>query len=176
MSTAEEEWRRVLGFEYYEVSDWGNVRSWLSRNRNAHPPTTPRALKQRLTTTGYPSVSLYSDKKRGPARVHRLVLEAFVGPCPAGMEACHSDGNKINNRLENLRWDSRSGNQADRVQHGTSNRGERQGQSRLTEADIVAIRWWVAEGIPKPWCSSVWGIHPRHVRAIVNRTAWRHVL
>jgi len=53
--------------------------------------------------------------------VHRLVLTAFTGPCPTGLEACHfPDTNPSNNYLENLRWDTRSANQKDAVRSGTS--------------------------------------------------------
>lgn len=50
--------------------------------------------------------------------IHRLVLEAFVGPCPDGMEALHSDGNKTNNNVDNLRWGTPSENNRDIVKHG----------------------------------------------------------
>lgn len=65
---------------------------------------------------------------------------AFVGPCPAGYEVCHNDGNPLNNRRTNLRYDTQSGNQMDKVLHGTSNRGERHGMSKLTKEQVVAIR------------------------------------
>jgi hypothetical protein len=51
--------------------------------------------------------------------VHQLVLEAFVGPRPRGMESCHNNGNQTDNRLVNLRWDTKSENNLDRVRHGT---------------------------------------------------------
>ena len=46
------------------------------------------------------------------------VLEAFVGPCPPGLEACHGNDVADDNRLENLRWDTRTENQLDRVRNG----------------------------------------------------------
>ncbi len=51
--------------------------------------------------------------------VHQLVLEAFVGPCPSGLECRHLDGNPDNNQLENLRWGTRLENMADKKLHGT---------------------------------------------------------
>lgn len=53
------------------------------------------------------------------ASVHPLVLEAFVGPRPPGMEACHADGNKTNNALSNLRWDTKRANELDAIRLGT---------------------------------------------------------
>ena len=51
--------------------------------------------------------------------MHRLVLGAFAGPPPEGMEGCHEDNDKTNNRLDNLRWDTRPGNHSDKARHGT---------------------------------------------------------
>ena len=51
--------------------------------------------------------------------VHRLVLEAFVGPCPDKKECCHNNGNSLDNRLTNLRWDTRRANCLDSALHGT---------------------------------------------------------
>jgi hypothetical protein len=54
-------------------------------------------------------------------RVHRLVLLAFVGPCPKGMEACHWDDNPGNNHLSNLRWDTSLANKRDMARNGIGN-------------------------------------------------------
>jgi hypothetical protein len=100
-------WKPVLGFEgFYEVSNQGQV-------RNAR---TGRVLRPGPSNFGHLSVVL----GRGNTRmVHALVLEAFVGPRPKGKESCHFDGNPANNRLENLRWGTRSENNLDAVRHGT---------------------------------------------------------
>lgn len=50
---------------------------------------------------------------------HRMVAEAFLGPCPKGLEVCHGDGNPINNRVGNLRYDTHRNNMLDAIQHGT---------------------------------------------------------
>src|SRR5262249_29683708 len=70
--------------------------------------------------------------------VHRLVLEAFVGPCPPGYVACHHDGNTANNRLPNLRWDTQSANMADQARHGRRLRGEASPRARFTEEEVRA--------------------------------------
>ena len=68
-----------------------------------------------------------------------LKLTTFINPCPDGMECCHNDGDHTNNWLSNLRWDTRSANQMDRVDHSTSNRGERCGAHKLTEDEVLEI-------------------------------------
>lgn len=68
--------------------------------------------------TGYPHVRLHADGKGKTFRVYKLILLAFRGPCPPGMEACHNDGNPQNSRLGNLRWDTKISNAADRRRSG----------------------------------------------------------
>lgn len=120
----QEQWRPALGFEgLYEVSDEGRVRS-LDRvvpNGNHSKFLRGKVLAQAVNPArgGYRSVTLYIDGRGHNRNPHRLVLEAFVGPRPIGMQACHRDGDPTNNRLDNLRWDSVSENNRDQVRHGT---------------------------------------------------------
>jgi len=120
-------WTPVPGHLGYEVSDQGRVRSVTRRvqRKNGSYLLTGRVLKQsRSGTPGkdYPAVYM----GRGNSRtVHRLVLEAFVGPCPQGLEACHNNGNRYDNRLENLRWDTASNNQRDKRRHGTDHQASK---------------------------------------------------
>lgn len=114
-------WRPVVDYEgLYEVSDQGRVRS-LDRRDAAGRWVHGRAVQPVVHHRGHLRVSLWSGGRRTQVFVHRLVLEAFRGPAPDGMEACHNDGKPTNNRLENLRWDTQSENQLDRVRHGTHN-------------------------------------------------------
>lgn len=109
-----ERWQPIPGFEgHYDVSDMGRVRSHsrLSQGRD---------LRQHITA-GYHRVSLCAwdlGRQKKAHLVHRLVLTAFVGPCPEGMEALHINGNSSDNRLCNLRWGTRAENVADQVAHG----------------------------------------------------------
>jgi hypothetical protein len=76
-------------------------------------------LKRLSNRSGYRYVHVAKDGKKKNPPVHVLVLEAFVGPRPDGTVAGHNDGNPSNNRVENLRWDSRANNGLDTVRHGT---------------------------------------------------------
>lgn len=120
-----EVWRPVVGFEgLYEVSDHGRVRSverFVRGKAGVRSPRVSRVLALSANTHGYLHVSLSRENKRRTAYVHGLVLQAFVGPRPEGLEACHQDGDKTNNAIGNLRWDTRSQNALDRVRHGTHN-------------------------------------------------------
>ena len=72
--------------------------------------------------------------------VHREVLRAFIGEPPEKHEACHNDGSRDNNRLENLRWDTRAGNLADTLRHGTHNRGSNNPRAKLTNKQVASLR------------------------------------
>lgn len=107
-----EEWRPIDGFPGYEVSNLGHV---LSRRRRS-----PRVLSPNPNQWGYLMVTMTRADGRPCSRtVHRLVADAFLGPCPDGMEVCHNDGDKTNNAPANLRFDTKSANALDRVRHGT---------------------------------------------------------
>lgn len=132
-------WRGVVGFAGYEVSDEGHIRSLRSGR------LLRGYLKLQNGLPCAPIVTLRHEGKTFYTRRHRLVLEAFVGPCPVGMEGCHYDGNPSNNRLDNLRWDTDKNNQADAVRHGTKRNppihcGETHHLAKLSDADIRDIR------------------------------------
>ena len=113
-----EEWRPIPGYDGYEVSDQGNVRSYykLAGSPRGYILTDKpqRILRGALKAKGYRFVILRADGKSHNKMIHQLMLLAFVGPCPDGMEACHNDSNPKNNRLDNLRYDTHEGNLRDR--------------------------------------------------------------
>lgn len=119
----EEIWKDIPGYEgLYQVSDQGRVRSldrvvmctgavkgaYSSRKKG-------RLLRPGPSNFGHLSVVL---GRRNTRMVHDLVLRAFVGPPPDKHECCHNNGNPADNRLENLRWGTRSENNVDAVKHG----------------------------------------------------------
>lgn len=93
-----------------------------------------KIIRPHLTGKGYYKVDLFQR----PQKVAHLVLLAFVGARPDGMQVAHNDGNPLNNKLNNLRYATASSNQMDRVIHGTSNRGERNGMVKLMRRRLEA--------------------------------------
>jgi len=130
-----------------------------------------------LTTRyGYQTVCLRINGIAKILKVHRLVLEAFVGPCPKGMECCHENGNRGDNRLSNLRWDTPKNNCADRIKHGTQAKGERQGLSKVTEGDVMEIRTLYASGQGDlKELGNRFGLTKSSVWSMVKRKTWKHV-
>ena len=110
-------WRSVPGYEgYYEVSDRGNVRSldrYVARRDGTWRFIRGQSRTPTVSPDGHLRVSPSKDNVPELRAVHRLVLEAFIGPCPDGMECCHRDDNKLNNNLSNLRWDTHRANLED---------------------------------------------------------------
>lgn len=118
-----EQWLPIVGWEgLYEVSDLGRVRS-LDRELDGkfRKRMRGRVLSPILSGHHYPLVQLCRDGAVERHRVHRLVAQAFLGPCPVGMNVCHWDDNPLNNQLSNLRYGTRSDNMRDRVRNGTHN-------------------------------------------------------
>lgn len=124
-----ERWLPVLGWEgFYEVSDRGRVRS-LDRKREHGTGHKAKVKGQPITlildSRGSPTVRFSRGGKKHVRFVHRLVLEAFVGPCPEGMECCHDNDVPGDNRLENLSWGTKSKNRLDAVRNGKHNMARR---------------------------------------------------
>jgi HNH endonuclease/NUMOD4 motif-containing protein len=119
-----EQWLPVPQFARYEVSDLGRVRTWFnSRNVKQSEPLllAPwRKTGRRGMDSDYRLVVLRRDGKSFKRYVHRLVLEAFVGPAPKGKVARHfPDRTPSNCTLSNLRWGTMIENSADKLAQGS---------------------------------------------------------
>ncbi|QEA11315.1 HNH endonuclease [Mycobacterium phage Buttons] len=119
----EELWRPIPGWEgRYSVSNEGRVRS-EEREFVDRAGRTQRVRERILSappdSKGRPHVQLFRDNRQHTRYPHQLVMSAFVGPQPKGLQVCHGDGNPLNNRLSNLRYDTDSANKLDAVRHGT---------------------------------------------------------
>lgn len=171
------EYRDITGHPGYRVGDDGTV--WRhyagSPDRPNRRPPRWKQLRPKSQYSGHKSVSLAAAGGPVYRRVHRLVLEAFVGPCPPGMECCHNDGDPANNRLQNLRWDTRKANRADQLAHGTRVRGESIPWSRLTAAAVAEIRRLRVAGRGYAWLASRFGVGKTTVRAAIEGRSWAHV-
>ena len=170
---ATEEWRPVPNCIGYDVSSLGRARSWmLSGNRTNKFSPTPKILV--LSLSGPDKRPKVTFGRKNSMFISRAVLSTFVGPCPVGMEACHNDGNFYNNRLYNLRWDTHKSNEHDKITHGTTIRGERNGMAKLTVTDISSIRQLYVDGKSVSVIAKMYGVlHPAIVR-IVTGQRWKH--
>lgn len=182
-----EEWRAVIGWEgLYEVSSLGRVRSLdrqveIDMTYGSTVKRTVRHYRGRMLrqhvgpgTRGYPQVGFSRGGKEDNYLVHRVVLEAFVGSCPPGMEALHGPAGKLDASLANLHYGTRSENVRDRVRDGQDNRGERCGRAKLTWPEVAEIRRRAAEGEQLRPLGVEFGVSFQNIHAIITRKSWRY--
>jgi hypothetical protein len=107
--------------------------------------------------------------------VHVLVMLAFVGQRPDGMQIAHFDGDKTNNILHNLRYASTFENAADSERQGVRPKGERHGRSKLTASQVLQIRDLVLCGFTQDELAASYGVSPSAIGLIVRREKWAHL-
>jgi hypothetical protein len=140
------EWRDIPGYDGYQVSSAGDFRSRRPVNGRGALAQDYRPLTLGLVRN---KRYLYVSVSCKRMQAHRLVLLAFAGPCPPGMQCRHLDGNPKNNRVENLAWGTPLENAADKHRHGTTARGpwmaknrvrgERHHKAKLTEQQVREV-------------------------------------
>jgi hypothetical protein len=158
------EWRPIPSHaDTHEVSSDGRVR------------TKRGELVQRLNNCGYPVVRLWKAGGEREHTVHSLVASAFVGARPEGMEVRHKDGVRANNHASNLCYGTKQENEADKVLHGTSNRGERCATARLTASIIKELRERKRfYGCVARWAKEL-GVNAATISLALSGKTWSHV-
>lgn len=182
----EEIWRDVPGWESsYQVSTLGRVRSKdrTTEALNPHGTLGTRRFRGRLlhphaagNRQQYLQVTFTGPYGRRESHyVHHLVLLAFVGPRPVGLEVCHGPNGPADNALPNLRYDTRSANHRDRKQFGARwLHGDELPQAKLTEVAVREIRArWPNESARA--LARAFGVAHSTILGVANGTLWRHV-
>jgi hypothetical protein len=160
-----EEWKVIPFFTAYEVSDLGRV-----KRRSTHYIRSPY-----VGASGYPMVLLSLRERRENHLVHRLVARAFLGEPPTSEhEVAHGNGNRRDNRLENLRWATPKENGEDKVLHGSTACGERNGNARLPNDDAEALLADRRAGLTQRALAKKYGISQAQVWNIVHGKQRRH--
>ena len=156
----------IKNFPRYDITTCGRVWSVVSN----------KFLKATLAKNGYYYHSLMKNGKRYYRPIHRLLLETFVGKCPKGMECCHNNGVKTDNRLENLRWDTTKNNSADSKVHGTRIVGESKHNAKLTERDVRTIIYtWRTNLFTQQKIADMYNMSVSHINGIIHKKYWKHL-
>lgn len=162
----EEVWKDIPGYEgRYQASTEGRIRSldrYVKRGTNGYW-VKGKVLSGSLDSGGYKNVSLgYKTTKR---RVHELIALTFLGPRPDGYDVCHKNGNRSDNKIENLRYDSKAENQID-VYRQKSKR------YKLYAKDVIEIRKQLKSGKSQRDIAKAFGVNQSLVTAINARRAY----
>ena len=167
--------KHIDGWPGYAVSDDGRVFSCKTQGRCGGGRFKEYWTPLKSGSGGptlHQTVALCKNGKPQSILVHRLVLEAFVGPCPEGMESCHEDDDALNNRLSNLRWGTRQDNRDDMVKNGRSARGSRSGVAILTERQVLEIRSLSTGRASRSTLAKQFGVSTWTIDNVVHRVNW----
>lgn len=159
----------IPSFPAYCVTKDGRI--WSKKNQQFLKPDSIK---------GYFCVSLYKDLKQYCKQISRLVLETFIGPCPDGMECCHNNGVRTDNRLKNLRWDTAKSNHQDAIKHETHtslhNAGEKAGQAKLTETDVrMIIYMYRTKLFSQRAIAKIYNVCQATIGFIITKRNWKHI-
>lgn len=172
---AEPQWADYPHNKNYQISSDGRARSkerQVLGRWNSMRTIGAKEMSLQTTPQGYQFFVAYNNTLHKTVLMQRAVLETFIGPQPDGMEACHENGIRSDNRLENLRWDTRSANAHDKKQHGTMTWGEQHGNSKLTEEKIQEIR---GDARFSKQIAKDHGVHFSTICRIKSHSTWQHV-
>ncbi len=168
------EWRPVPGYEGYFADSDGNIYSeWIPIPNGRRRTGNFHRLKPSVKSHGYMTIDLKdSSGATKTVYVHRIVALTFHGSCPDKMNCCHNDGDKLNNRAANLRYDTQKNNCRDTIAHGTSTRGARHNTAKLTELDVMAIRSRLAGGESQSSVARAFGVGHSAINYIKHGKSW----
>lgn len=170
-------WREVPGWPDYAVSDQGAVKR-IVKPRSGRGRIGAVLRWRRSKPDSYPTVSLTCDGHATNWRVHRLVMHAFVGPCPDGQEVNHIDGDKQRPWLINLEYVSRSQNIVHAFRAGLRRAdGENNSRAKLTVEDVARIKGEYTGAYGQ--CAALarrFGVSHASIQDIVHGRHWADVI
>lgn len=117
-----------------------------------------------------------SDGHSEKAYLHRLICEAYNGPCPEGMECRHIDGNKNNNAASNLIWGTKDENEKDKLLHKTMLFGEKNPMAKLSENAVKDMREYRQKtGDSYAKIAEIFGVSAMTAYRAITKQSWSEV-
>ena len=175
------EWRAVVGFEdLYEISSDGQVRSLprkggLNRLYGGRILRASKGKSVSFPEGGYFEVGLSKNGCMYTKRVHRLVAEAFLGPCPKGQQVRHGSLGIHVNTVDNLCYGSQAENMRDKDRDGTQLLGSAHPQAKLTEESASDILKKISLGIEQQSLAREYGVSKSTVTGLKMGRTWKHI-
>jgi hypothetical protein len=181
------EWRVIPSYPDYQASSTGLIVRVVVDQRGHK--LTGQPLKSHANHAGYLELSLCRDGQATNVRVNRMVCEAFHGPAPSrSHHAAHINGNSVDNSEGNLAWKLPVANEADKVLHGTAQRGDQHwsrnkpecrargeghGRSKLNADAVRAIR---SDPRGQRKIAAQYGVSQRAIQMVQRGKTWGHVV
>lgn len=157
-----EVWKPLYNFPHWQVSN-------LGRFRKTFIP------KLSVDSVGYNRLHLSNKNKQRVVAAHRAVWEAFYGRIPPNLMINHKNGNKLDNRIENLELVTNRQNIEHYKQNLLTYRGEKVSSAKLTEKQVLNIRERYKNGVSPTFLAREFNLSRSTVTRILNRTNWRHI-
>jgi hypothetical protein len=168
---------RYLGvprFPAYLVGEDGSL--WTRHIRGAKGKRlsdTWLKANEHIEKSGYIRDSLHRPGEFRRVRRQQIVLETFVGPCPPGMEACHENDVKTDNRLCNLSWGTRAKNVRDAHRNGRMASGADRPNAKLNAARAQLIREQRAGGAKLSELAKSYGVSIGTIRQVLSNKTYK---
>lgn len=174
VQAGESDWRIIPRLESYEIDRSENVRRAIDGGayKRGH------IVRSRPDKDGYLLITLSQAGKKVHCKMHQLVMRAFVGECPSGMEVNHINGNKADNRVENLEYTThqRNAQHAVDVLKRERAKGSRAALSKLIESDVEQIKRLLKAGnLSQRAIGALFGVRGNTICAINTGFTWKHV-
>lgn len=172
--THEVEYRDVPGWPGYRVGSDGSL--WSKRLSGGRESRSWRQCSGSPDKDGYLKFILCRNGTRKDVRIHNLILNVFRGSCPPGHVGAHDNGNKTDNRLGNLFWKTQAENIADKLRHGTAQRGDRASRRKLSESQVLEIRRrWREREATQTQMATEHGVSVAAICAAINGRNWKYI-
>ena len=161
--------KKIPGFEDYAISRNGEVISLKCNKKEYLYP---------WINQGYRQISLYKNRIHHTFIIGTLMLITFIGLCPEGKEVSHLNGDSLDDRIKNLKWETHQENEFRKKEHGTSNdhKGKKNPNVKLTEKDILQIRELLKqEKYTQEAIANYFNILQPHISNIKNNRRWKYI-
>lgn len=169
-------WKNIHGFEGYQISNTGLVKSTqrVIKHKHSGTKTIPeRIIKHYISTTGYRTVKLYKKNKGTHFKVHRLIADHFISNPNNKKTINHNDGNKLNNELSNLSWMTYKENNYHAFETGLIKIfGEQSRESILTEDEVIFIRTY-GYLFNNVELGKMFGVNRKTISDVKNYKTWK---
>ncbi len=170
-------WKPIPGFAgIYEISETGDI---VRTATHGQQPKAIRRIIRPYKKNGYLAITIQFHQTRERFYVHRLMYETFRSPIPSGLEINHRDGNRENNRLDNLELVTRSDNMLHcfRELNPSLNRvrGTQHHKAKLTPQDVENIVKLSRAGSSQREIAQMYGVSKNSIRLILKGKNWKHV-